>query len=464
MMVKDNIKKGLRLVFVDFFGLMIGILNGFFLPMVFSIEGYALFRTFTLYATYAVVFSFGLSDGLYLMYGGKDESDMDMSKTKAYYFFLMKIQAVVCVIMFILSYCILEDTALIFFSFFITPLQLIHFFRLYYRALGEFDKYSLLQSILVVFELMNTLFIVFYVKSQNPHLFIFIKIVNHVIVAALFSILFFGRHKAISSAKLKWSDYYAVMRPGFIVLMADMVAALIFSLDRWFVRVLFSNEAFAYYSFAVSILNLFLVFIVSITNIFYSYISKKLEDDIYIKQLKNDVLIISSFFPVVYFILADIIEAYLIKYTEALDVLWILILTLPFISVINVLYINLYKASKSINAYLKRMMIILAVSFILNIAAFIIFGTASAIAWATFIAFLIWYFYSSRDFQGIKISLREISYLSFLMISLFAVKAANLGLFLSLFVLMVVSIINVLIFYKKDALHILSIFRRSIYR
>lgn len=451
MMIRNNVKKGIRLVFVDFLGLLIGILNGFFLPMVFTIEGYALFKAFSLYAAYAVVFSFGLSDGMYLMYGGKNESDMDASKTKAYYFFLMKLQAVVCVIMFITAYLILKDMALIFFGFFIIPLQLIHFFRLYYRALGEFDKYSLLQSVLVVFELLNTLFIVFYIKSQDPHLFISIKIINHAVVAVLFSLLFFRKYRDVDSAGLKWPDYAAIMKPGFAVMMADMLAVLIFSLDRWFVMVLFSDEAFAYYSFAVSILNLFLVFITSVTNIFYSYISKKLGDDIFIRQLKNQVLIISSFFPVGFFILRDIIEVYLDKYSQALEVLWILILTLPFVSVINVIYINLYKASKCIKAYLRKMTVILIVSFILNAAAYIAFKNTAAIAWATLISFILWYFYSSVDFPDIRITMREIIYLMVLNISLYVVRGAQLSLPLSVFVSMVVLIGNVLVFYKKDA-------------
>jgi len=456
MMIRNNVKKGMRLIFVDFLGLVIGILNGFFLPMVFSIEGYALFKTFSLYAAYAVVFSFGLSDGMYLMYGGKNEANVDASRTKAYYFFLMKLQAAVCVIMFITAYLILKDIALIFFGFFIIPLQLIHFFRLYYRALGEFDRYSILQSVLVVFELLNTLFIVFYIKSQAPHLFISIKIINHAIVAALFSLLFLSKYRAVAPAGLKWPDYAAIMKPGFTVMMADMVAVLIFSLDRWFVMVLFSNKAFAYYSFAVSILNLFLVFITSVTNIFYSYISKKLGDGVFIRQLKNQVLIISSFFPVGFFILRDIIEVYLDKYAQALDILWILILTLPFVSVINVIYINLYKASKSIKAYLKKMLVILFASFILNAAAYAVFGNMTAIAWATFITFILWYFYSSGDFPDIRITMRESFFLIFLNISLYAVRAAGLSVSLSVFISAALLTGNVLAFYRKDAYQIFS--------
>lgn len=454
-----KIKKGLRLIFVDFFGLVIGILNGFFLPMVFSINGYALFKTFTLYAAYAAVFSFGLSNGIYLLYGGKDETETDKSKTKAYYLFLIKLQVVVCGIMFILSDFILKDQALIFFSLFVMSLQLIDFLRLYYRALGEFDKYSLMQVILVIFELLNTLFIVFYSKSQNPDLFITIKILNHIAVAAIFSLLFFRRDKMIKAAKLKCKDYYLVMKPGFVVLIADLMVSLIFSIDRWFVKSLFSVEEFAFYSFAVSILTLFLAFITSITNILYSSISKKLEDSNYIAGLKKCILIISSFFPVSYFLLEYVVKAYLVRYVAALEILWILILMLPFVSVINVLYINLYKASKNIKIYFRNMVVILVISFILIILAYIIIGTTSAVAWATFVVFVIWYFYSSYDFQGLKINMREVTYILVIIAGFIFIKAANLNLFLSVTIITVVLIANVMIFYKKDVVGMLKALR-----
>ncbi len=455
----SKIKKGLRLIFVDFFGLVIGILNGFFLPMVFSIDGYALFKTFSLYVTYTAIFSFGLSNGIYMLYGGKDTAEIDISKTKAYYLFLMKLQVVVSGIMFVLSYFAFKDNALILFSMIIMPLQLIDFFRLYYRALGEFDKYSFLQAILVVLELFNTLFVVMYAKSQNPDLFIYIKILNHFVVAALFSALFLGRNKSIKTVRLKCRDYYTVMKPGIILLIADMMVVLIFSLDRWFVKSLFSTEDFAFYSFAVSILSLFMVFISSVTNIFYSSISKRLEDCKYIRSLKNYVLIISSFFPICYFILQYLVKAYLVKYVDSLDVLWIFILTLPFISVINVLYINLYKASKNIKVYLKKIVIILSISFVFNIIAYIFFGTVTALAWATFIVFVIWYFCTSNDFQAAGTSWREVIYLSVLLVSFILLKEVKLNLFLTIFLLIIVLVINVLIFYKKNFLDILGVFR-----
>lgn len=427
IVMKDSVKKGFKLIFVDFSGLIVGILNGFLLPMVFRIEGYALFKTFSLYATYATVFSFGLSDGLYLFYGGKRMKEIDTSKTKAYYLFLMKLQGVVLVVLFLVSFFLLKDMAFLFFSLFVFPLQLIHFFRLYYKALGEFDRYSVLQGVLVTFELLNTLFIVFLMKSQEPHLFISIKIANHLLVASILTFVLVKQLKGVRAPRLKWSQFKEIIKPGFVVLMADTIAMVIFSLDRFFVKGSFNDEAFAYYSFAVSILNLFLVFILSITSIFYSYLSRKVGDRHYIINLKHKVLLLSFLFPSGYFLLEYIVTSFIGNYVQSLEVLWILMLTLPFLSVINVVYINMYKASKSIGMYLKRMLVVLCSSLMLNVLALVLFDSTIAIAWSSLLSFAFWYVYSSKDLEGARITWGEVLYILLLMGSFVLVKASDLG-------------------------------------
>jgi O-antigen/teichoic acid export membrane protein len=450
------VKKGIRLIFIDFFGLVIGILNGFFLPLVFSIDGYALFRTFTLYATYATVFSFGISDGIYLLYGGKDETSINAAKTKAYYFLLMKLQAVVFLILFFISNFLLKDEALIFFSFFVLPLQLIHFYRLYYKALGEFDKYSILQSVLVILELLNTLLIAFYLKTDEPHIFIIIKIINHIVIALFLTFFTLFHFKNVKSERLQRSEFLEIFKPGIIVLLADMVAAVIFSMDRWFVMLFFNEENFAYYSFAVSLVNLFLVFITSVASIFYSLIAKKMDDSTYMKKLKNCVLLVSAVFPLAYYFMDLIVLKYLAKYAASLDYLWIIMLTLPFIGLINVVYINLYKASKDIKQYLYRMLLIFLVTFLLNYITVKIFHTITAVAWTTLLSYSFWYLYSARDFKSLRITWNEVIFIVILLAGFSSMKLLGMDNIISFIIYLCLLIFDINVFYKDEIRFLLS--------
>lgn len=459
-----KLKKGLALILADFLGLIVGILNGFFLPMVFSIDGYALYRTFTLYATYAVVFSFGLSDGMYLYYGGKEEKETNPSKTRAYFFFLLNIQAVVFIFLLLLSHFILKDDTFLFFSLFIVPLQIIHFFRFYFKALGEFGKYSALQIFLVLFELLNTILITFYVKSQQPHLFITIKILNHALVAIILTAVFIFKQKNTKPVSLYREDYLILIRPGLAILVSDLAAAFIFTLDRWYIKLLFNQEEFAYYAFASSLLTIFLTFITSITNILYPSISRKIDDLPYLYTLKTRVLLLSSFFPSGYFVFEGIVMQFLPAYVRSLDILWIMMLLLPFAGVIHMIYINLYKATRNVKLYMMKMVVTLLISFIFCYIAYLIWGTVQAIAAATLFSFIIWYVISAIDFPAIGICFREILFLFVSLIGLFFIHAIELHWFVSFLFYFCILGANVFIFYHKDAIMLIKTLWLSIVR
>lgn len=403
--------RGLSLILADILALLVGVLNGFFLPMVFSIDGYAFFRTFTLYATYAVVFSFGLPDGIYLLYGGKEESKTDPALTKAYYLFLLKMQTVVFLILLVLSLLIIKDDAFLLFSLFIFPLQIIHFFRLYFRALGEFKKYSLLQIALVSFELINTLLIVLYIRSEQPNLFITLKILNHVLIAFILTTVFFLKHKNENKVSLKREDVFRLIKPGIVIMLADIILAVIFSLDRWFIKLLFSQEDFAYYSFAVSILTLFLTLITSLANILYSRISRKCDDISYLTTLRNFAVVLSSVLPLGYFVIQGIIKWLLPAYSNAAQVLQVSILALPFVGVVLMITNNIYKATRDVRRYITRMITVLVISFLLNLTAFLIWRTVISIAVSTLLANIFWYLISLRDFPSSGTRTQEVFYL-----------------------------------------------------
>ncbi|MBP7177105.1 MAG: hypothetical protein KBA53_12940 [Thermoclostridium sp.] len=451
MMTESRLfKRGFTLILADVLALLVGILNGFFLPKVFSIDGYAFFRTFTLYATYAVVFSFGLTDGMYLLYGGKEEKQTDPALTKAYYFFLLKMQALILLILLLLSHFILKDDAFLYFSLFVLPLQSIHFFRLYYRALGEFKKYSVLQIGLVFFELLNTLLIVFYIRSEQPYLFIILKIINHTLIAIILTAVFLLKYKSESTVSLKREDALRLIKPGFVVMLADLLVAFVFSLDRWFVKLLFSQKDFAFYAFAVSILTLFVTLITSVANIFYSGIARKYEDSSYLNSLRSFAVVSSSFLPLSYFVLQAIIQWFLPAYSSALQILQVLVLMLPFAGVVLIVTNNLYKANRDVKRYITRMITILVISFLLNLGAFLIWRTMLSIAAATLLAYVLWYVISFRDFPSSKKRVREVLYLSFSLSTYVLVQYTGLNWLVSFGLCLCILGLTAFAFYRKE--------------
>lgn len=384
-------------LFVDAIALLIGVINGFFLPKVFSIEGYAVFKAFSLYAAYAAIFSLGLSDGLYIVFRGHREEEIDPAQLKAYYIFLVKLQLALFALLFVISAVVLKDKAFVFFVFFVFPLQLVHFFRLYFRATGRLDRYATAQGFIVFLELLDTVLIVWVLKSHNPNLFIILKIINHFLLAGVLSFFLIKHTRGVKPAIMKLSQYLKVIKTGTHVLLADALVLLIFSMDRWFVMFAFDDITFAWYSFAVSIMNIFLMLITSVMNMLYSYMSKNAENLNIRKKIRSSAFVCSSLFPFAYFIIKPIITGFLPAYTESLGVLWILMLGLPLISVLNIFYINLYKATGRVGHYLKKMTIILFVAVLLNAVAAFIIKSPQAISFAMLATYVVWIIYSVGD-------------------------------------------------------------------
>lgn len=89
---------------------------------------------------------------------------------------------------------------------------------------------------------------------------------------------------------------------------------IFYGLDRWFIKIFFTEYDFAYYSFAISMLNLINILINSISVIFYNYIAKD-ENKTIINNLKRYLLILGAFASLSYFGFAAVINIFIKIYT-----------------------------------------------------------------------------------------------------------------------------------------------------
>ena len=72
-MAKQGTIKSIIEVFIsNIFTVIAGIVVGFIIPKVLSVDGYGYYKTFTLYITYVGFFSLGIIDGIVLEFGGHD--------------------------------------------------------------------------------------------------------------------------------------------------------------------------------------------------------------------------------------------------------------------------------------------------------------------------------------------------------------------------------------------------------
>jgi O-antigen/teichoic acid export membrane protein len=402
-------KKDLLKVFSsNFINILIGVINGFLIPAFLSIDNYAYLKTFTLYMGYVGILHFGFIDGIYLKYGGKSETELDIGRLKGEHRFLIIFQLFVTLISLLLG-VFLNDVYLIAFSIAIMPINMQTLFGYFYQALGDFNFYSKIILITPNILLFLNLMIIFVLKIDNVWPFIIANIGAYYIVFIGLEIYFFRKHKCISTI-VDLSEIWSHFKIGCFILIGNLSSMFIYSADRWFVKFSLSNVDFAFYSFAISMMMLINTLINSIAMTFYPYLARG-KDNENLETIKIYLLILGAFSAGGYFAFDFVINTFLVKYSISLNIIKVLFAGFPAIIVINALYINLYKVNKLEKTYVATVLKICIVAVILNIVALLINKSTIAVAISTTLAFYIWYFYSAKDFSMLKIYKKEVIFL-----------------------------------------------------
>ena len=185
---------------------------------------------------------------------------------------------------------------------------------------------------------------------------------------------------------------------------------LFFTLGRWVVKLFMTDADFAYYSFATSMMQILTIVISSIAMTFYPYLSR-IHQKSNLKRLKIQLIIIGAIFSSSYFIFNFAVTAFIPKYVLSLRIIGILFASFPAYAVINALYINMYKVQKDGKKYISVIIINLIAACLLTLAAFLIRRSTISIAIATTISFYFWLYYSSKDFMGLKPTLKELIFI-----------------------------------------------------
>jgi len=440
-----DLKKNLLKVFTaNFIALIVGIVNGFFLPAFLSIDQYAYLKTFTLYISYVGIFHFGFLDGLYLKYGGKYKDNLDRKELKYEHNFFILFQLMVTFLFLILAY-LRKDLIMLAFALSIVPINMQTYFSFLYQSLGEMGTFAKIKTAYPITILCLNLSFIFLLKIDHYLPFVLAILIAHYLVYSIFEISYNKDFKINGIKKIQLKPLFL---SGFFIMMGNLSNMFFYSIDRWYVKFLLPLENFSYYSFAVSMMGIILMMINSISMTFYPNFSRGYEVE-QIKKIKIYLIIIGAISSIGYFILSLIVTNFIGNYVPSLQVISILFVGFPAIGVINALYVNLFKVNKQERRYFYKVLKMLIISIILNTLAVLINLSNFSIAIATTIAFYFWFFSSSKDFTGLETNIKEIAFI-FLYIPLFLFSSIFLN-YITGFVLFTLGVfVLVWLFYKKE--------------
>lgn len=427
--------------------LVLGIMRSLVLPKILPVDEFGYWQVYLLYASYVGVFALGFNDGIYLIYGKYQYSELPFSTlrttTKLYIamltFFTMS-ASILCLL--------LSDTnrrfAMIFVALNILTMGINGLLVYVLQITNQMKKYSFYSVIDKVIMLVSVVLI-----SFLPN-----KCFQQVIVMDLFAKTIVTVALMIQCRELIWGkgvpigigikEFLYDMKVGINLMIANLMGMFVVGLGRFVVDLFGDITEYAYYSFGISITNLVLVLIAAVSLVLYPAL-KRLSDDNYNKYFNkiNSGLVIFNYFTLfAYFPAVMFVRSYLPDYTSMLPYLNLLFAIVILQSKMQILNNTFYKVLRKEKALLKANMSCVLIFVVL---AFITFGLTKSvwfIAFSTFLAMLFQcyaseiYLRSKMNIQSLKSIIIEITYIvGFIVISSNSSLVFGLLIYLAIFII-----------------------------
>lgn len=451
-----TLKKSIIKVFTtNILQLVSNLVVGFVVPAILSLNSYSNLKTYTLYLSYVGLLHFGFVDGLFIRYGGKKRSNIDLETLKGEHNFLCLMEMLVSLVFIIISF-INKDIVIFLFGITILPYMVQSFHKYIFQATGEFDDYSLIMNIYTVTYALINIVLAFVFRSSNYILYCSATLIANVLSFAFFEFSFYKKTYSIKSKYSK--DILLTMKTGLFIMVGNLAVMGLFGLDKWFIKLFFSQKSFAYYSFAVSMLNIVNILVNAISITFYNFLFRNNNQE-KINQLKENLLVLGCFSSTAYFPIAMIVNIFLFKYNPSLNIISTSFSIFPYMITLNALYVNLYKVNKDEKKYLKVVVEMLIVSIIYNLVA-VFLSSMVGVALATLLTLITWYVYSSFDLENVIIDTKMFIY-PIVLSAVFLVAARFDNVYIGLVSYFVLFVVLTLLFYRSVLKSLLGMFLKD---
>ena len=375
-------------------------------PKVLGVIEYGYYKTFTLYLVYAMMLHFGFSDGILLLYGGKDYHDINQKEFRVYTKFFIKFQMIISAMIIIISltafqgmkcytFCMIGVDALF--------ANLSTYYKFISQAVMQFRKYTLRNIIQALMQIVVLGIMVALSKLDvlelNGEIYILSIILIDVALLAWYMITYkdltFGK---ADSFKKYLPNIKKIFEVGILLTISYQIAHLIFVLDSQMVEVLFDITTYSMYAFAYSIANMITAIISAIATVMFPSLKRLEVQDAVSKfsMLMATVSVIVFLLLTAYFPLTFFVKWFLPDYVSSLDYLQIIMPGLALSSCINLIIFTYYKVLNQLKQYLFISFGILLTGGTLNFGGYILYHDPIVFSIASIITLLIWYLCSSR--------------------------------------------------------------------
>jgi|GEM_PF-766927 len=336
--------------------LIFGIVNAVVLPLILSVENFGYWQLYLLYSSFVGVFALGFNDGLYLKYGGYDYNSLPFKKLRS----AIRIHLVVLILFSLLIYFtsfyyISDDNKIYVIRMICLNIIILGINGVYIYILqitNKIKQYSLFTILPKVILLLGVIFYLL-LNIGNFKLLIIFDVISKT-VAVLFMVyackeLWIGKNNRITESI---KEYFVNVSVGIWLMLAQLMGMLVLGIGRFLVEWFGDINDFAYYSYGITITNLIIVLINSLSLIAYPTL-KRLDKNDYPKYYQKinswleglNVLIIFFYFCAVFFI-QEILPEYK-SVLVYLNILFVIIILQSKMQILNNTYYKVLRKEKS---------------------------------------------------------------------------------------------------------------------
>jgi O-antigen/teichoic acid export membrane protein len=379
----------------------LGILKTLLIPAVVGINDFAYWQIYVFYVAYVGLFTLGFNDGIYLRYGGVDYGRLDngrmRSSIRVYFIYLLVVTALMS------SLCLAEPDrdkriVLCLASLNIVLMGMMAVFSFVLQATGRLKRFGVISAI------DKILFLVFllalFVASTKFFIwFVFAELVSKVVALGFMCVscweLIKGPGSSLDEACAEVKENVTC---GLKLMFANLSGMLVLGIGRVVIEHWGTLQEYAFYAFGVSMTNLALVALTSISVVIYPVLKRLPEgeflryyDDANSKLFKFNLLMLGGYFPVVW-----LITYQLPKYVLVIPYLGLLFVVSVLQSKMQLLNNNFYKALRFEGAMLRANVESLVIALVLSLVLYALHRTAVSIAFAALLTMLYRVFMSER--------------------------------------------------------------------
>lgn len=305
-------------------GIVVSVITTIILPKQLGVTEFGYWQLFIFYASYAGFFHLGLSDGIYLIEGGKTRKTLNKSSLHGQFVLLMTYEVVFSLIIVILAFLLpIEEErkfVLIFFAYYIIVNNGCLLLGFIFQAINETKLYSYSVMVDRLAFVIPMVVLLFLHDSHFDHYIIFYccsKTISLVYCIWNGWDIFRAKTGAVPTILHEAQHYILV---GIKVLTANTASMLIIGILRFSIDKHWGIESFSRISFALSLINFVLFFMQQISMVLFPALRQANEHEV-MKVYQMTHLILDALSPYVYLLYYPavlILSLWLPSYKESL--------------------------------------------------------------------------------------------------------------------------------------------------